>query len=113
MTVDPRTPCIIGVAAHTWHPDETGEQGAPEPLAMWEHVARAAAADTKRLDVLDRLDSIQVVYCQTWQYDDAPARLLDGRIAAPGQLGEERRLAAARAAGDDDEGHGVSRIVGN
>ena len=68
MTVDPRTPCIIGVAAHTWR-----DLDAPEPLAMWEHVARAAAQDANV--ALDALDSVQIVYCQTWQYDDAVARL--------------------------------------
>ena len=26
-TVDPRTPCIIGVAAHTWHPEVVGRGG--------------------------------------------------------------------------------------
>jgi acetyl-CoA C-acetyltransferase len=81
--IDPRTPCIIGVGAKTWHPHETGEQGAPEPLAMWEHVARAAAADTKRLNVIDELDSIQVVFCQTWQYDDAATRLAERLGADP------------------------------
>jgi acetyl-CoA C-acetyltransferase len=75
MTVDGRTPCIIGVAARTWHPDEVGERGAPEPLSMWEEVARAAAADSTRPAVLGALESIQVVYCQTWQYDDPVARL--------------------------------------
>ena len=75
MTIDPRSPCIIGVAARTWHPDETGEQGAPEPLAMWEEVARAAAADAGRPELVEQLDSLQIVYCQTWQYDDAVARL--------------------------------------
>ena len=44
--VDPRTPCLIGVGQQTWHPDEVGEEGAPEPLAMWEDVARVAADDT-------------------------------------------------------------------
>ena len=73
--IDPRTPCIVGVAARTWHPDEVGDAGAPEPLAMWEEVARAAAIDSSRPAVLDQLDSIQIVYCQTWQYDDAVARL--------------------------------------
>ena len=43
--IDPNTPCIIGVGAHTWHPADVGEQGAPEPLAMWERVARSAAAE--------------------------------------------------------------------
>ena len=75
MVVDPRTPCLIGVAARTWHPEDVGERGAPEPLVMWEEVARAAAADAGSPDLLERLDSIRVVYCQTWQYDDAVSRL--------------------------------------
>ena len=61
--VDPRTPCIIGVAAHTWHPEDVGETGAPEPLDMWEHVARLAERDAGRPGLLAGLDSIQVVYC--------------------------------------------------
>ena len=74
--VDPRAPCLIGVGQRTWHPDEVGEAGAPEPLVMWADVARRAADDAGAgSDVLDRLDSLQIVYCQTWQYDDAPARL--------------------------------------
>ena len=82
VSVDPRSPCIIGVAARTWHPEDVGEPGAPEPLTMWEDVARAAAAEaTTRADLLTQLDSLQIVYCQTWQYDDAVARLAD-RIGA-------------------------------
>jgi acetyl-CoA C-acetyltransferase len=82
---DPRTPCIIGVARHTWHPEDVGADGAPEPLAMWEHVARAAADDTRAAtaNVLEQLDSLQVVYCQTWQYDDAPQRLAERLHADP------------------------------
>ncbi len=72
---DPRSPCIIGVAARTWHPADVGDAGAPEPLEMWEEVARAAAADATRPGLLEQLDSLQIVYCQTWQYDDAVARL--------------------------------------
>ena len=87
--VDPRAPCLIGVGQRTWHPDEVGEQGAPEPLAMWEEVARAAADDCRArvsADVLSRLDSLQVVYCQTWQYDDAVGRLTD-RLGITPRLG--------------------------
>ncbi|MDQ1455210.1 MAG: acetyl-CoA C-acetyltransferase [Actinomycetota bacterium] len=73
--IDPRAPCVVGVAARTWHPDEVDDRGAPEPLAMWEEVARAAAADSTRPAVLEALDSIQIVYCQTCQYDDAVMRL--------------------------------------
>ncbi len=42
---------------------------------MWEEVARAAALDSTRPALLEQLESIQIVYCQTWQYDDAVARL--------------------------------------
>ena len=83
IAIDPRTPCIIGVGARTWHPDEVGDQGAPEPLVMWEEVARAAAADAGRPGLLEQLQSIQVVYCQTWQYDDAVARLASRLGAQP------------------------------
>ncbi len=73
---DPRTPCIIGVAQRTWHPDEVGAEGAPEPLVMWEEVSREAAADTGAgTRALETLDSVQIVFCQTWQYDDAVERL--------------------------------------
>jgi acetyl-CoA C-acetyltransferase len=85
LTVDPRTPCIIGVARHTWHPDDVDERGAPEPLDMWEQVARAAAADARRPDAVRDIDGLNIVYCQTWQYDDAVARLADRLGAAPAQ----------------------------
>ncbi len=51
---------------------------------MWEQVARAAADDTGTgTKVLDRLDSLDIVYCQTWQYDDPAARLCDALGIAP------------------------------
>ena len=77
MAADPRATCIIGVARHTWHPSDTPD-GAPEPLAMWEQMARDAAADTGIPDaasLLAALESVDVVYSQSWQYDDAVARL--------------------------------------
>jgi acetyl-CoA C-acetyltransferase len=82
--VDAHAPCVIGVGQRTWHPDDVGEQGAPEPLAMWEEVARLAGDDTGAGPrVLDRLDSLQIVYCQTWQYDDPTARLAARLGASP------------------------------
>ena len=77
--VDPRAPCLIGVGQRTWHPEEVGEEGAPEPLVMWEDVVRRAADDAGvgSSAVLDRIDSLQIVYCQTWQYDDPPTRLAE------------------------------------
>jgi acetyl-CoA C-acetyltransferase len=97
---DPRAACIIGVARHTWHPTDdevTGAGGsAPEPLDMWERVVRAAAADaadgaaandtaaaSAATAVLAGLESIDVVYSQSWQYDDAVRRLSDRVGASP------------------------------
>src|SRR3954469_1583834 len=78
MAVDPRSPCLIGVAPRPWHPDDVGDEGAPEPLLMWEEVARAASDDSGRgAAVLERLDGVDVVYTQTWQYDDPADRLCD------------------------------------
>ena len=85
MAADPRATCIIGVARHTWHPSDTPD-GAPEPLAMWEQMARDAAADTgipNAASLLAALESVDVVYSQSWQYDDAVARLSERIGAAP------------------------------
>lgn len=78
-----RRPCVIGVARHTWHPDAVGPDGAPEPLEMWEQMARVAAADAGAPSALSSLDSLDVVYCQSWQYDDPPGRLAERLGTAP------------------------------
>jgi acetyl-CoA C-acetyltransferase len=82
---DPKAPCIIGVARHTWHPEDVGPEGAPEPLVLWEHVARAAATDAGNPALVEQVDGINLVYCQTWQYDDAVARLAERLGADPKQ----------------------------
>ena len=85
--VDPRAACIIGVARKTWHPADAPD-GAPEPLAMWEEVARAAAADAGAgaPDALAALGSIDVVFTQSWQYDDPAARLAERLGATSARL---------------------------
>jgi len=96
MSTDPRAACIIGVARHTWHPTDDEVLGAggcaPEPLDMWERVTREAAADavegarTAANDtaaVLAGIESIDVVYSQSWQYDDAVQRLSERVGASP------------------------------
>jgi acetyl-CoA C-acetyltransferase len=51
---------------------------------MWDEVSRAAAADASASsDVLGALESIQVVYSQSWQYDDPPRRLAQALDADP------------------------------
>lgn len=51
-----------------------------EPLAAWAEALRATGVDPARLDSLD------VVYCQSWPYDDPPRRLADAVGASPRRL---------------------------
>ncbi|WP_090944944.1 acetyl-CoA synthetase [Nonomuraea jiangxiensis] len=74
--MDPRTPCLIGVAQLSIR-----SQPGPEPLELWERVARSAAADA-RLPV-GRLDSIQIVHSDSWQYDAPVGRLAERLGATP------------------------------
>src|SRR5271154_3744458 len=83
--VDPRATCIIGVARKTWHPADVPD-GAPEPLDMWEEMAWAAAEDAGEPDALAALESIDVVFSQSWQYDDPAARLAERLGASPARL---------------------------
>jgi acetyl-CoA C-acetyltransferase len=83
--VDPRTPCLIGVAQRTVRP---AEGPAPEPLMLWEDTCRAAAADAlggAGQRVLDAAGSLQVVYCMSWPYDAPVDRLADALGIAPAQ----------------------------
>jgi acetyl-CoA C-acetyltransferase len=75
--IDPRTPCVIGVAQHTV---PKAEGPAPEPLVLWERVCRAAAEDAapgRGGRVLAAADELDVVYCQSWPYDRPVDRLAD------------------------------------
>lgn len=76
---DPRQLCVIGASQRT---ERDGD--APEPLLSWERRAREAANDAGVPHALERLDSLQVVYCQTWPYDDPVGRLADALGIDPG-----------------------------
>jgi acetyl-CoA C-acetyltransferase len=76
---DARQLCVIGAAQHT-----VRDAAAPEPLVSWEQRAREAAVGVEH--VLPELDSLQVVYCQTWPYDDPAGRLAAALGASPRQL---------------------------
>jgi acetyl-CoA C-acetyltransferase len=81
MPIDPRTPCVIGVGQRTVHP---GTGPSAEPLALWDEVCRAAAADAQaKSDVLAAADSLQVVHCMAWPYDVPVDRLADSLGIAP------------------------------
>ena len=72
--MDPRAPCVIGVAQRTYR-ETDGES--PEPLVQWEEMCREAASDSRAASVLDVVDSLNVVYSLSWHYDDAPRRLAE------------------------------------
>jgi acetyl-CoA C-acetyltransferase len=83
VTVDPRTPCLIGGAQRTVRP---GEGPSPEPLVLWADTARAAAEDAlpgQGPRVLAAADSLQVVYCMAWPYDAPTDRLADALGIVP------------------------------
>jgi acetyl-CoA C-acetyltransferase len=84
VTVDPRTPCLIGAAQRTVHP---GTGPSPEPLELWADVARRAADDALPgggSRVLDAAESLQVVYCMSWPYDAPADRLAESLGIGPG-----------------------------
>jgi acetyl-CoA C-acetyltransferase len=84
-----RLPCLVGTARRTWHPGSE----VPEPLAMWEEVAREAARDAGAgLDPIPRIDELGVVHCQSWAYDDPSLRLAE-RLGTPGAARHDSILA--------------------
>lgn len=81
MRPDPRTPVVVGVAQKTWHP---GADPAPEPLDMWDEVARAAVCDAGRPALAPAIEGVNVVHCASWTYDDPPGHLAAQLGARPG-----------------------------
>ncbi|MDH3679601.1 MAG: acetyl-CoA acetyltransferase [Acidimicrobiia bacterium] len=80
MTVDARTPVVVGVAQAIQRPDDPAE--AVEAIALMERVVRRAAADAGAPDLLSRLDHVGVVQ-GAWRYSD-PGRLLADAVGSPG-----------------------------
>ena len=65
-----RNPCLVRWAQETWR------DGAPEPLDQWEAVASRAVSGAS-------VDDLQIVYTQSWDYDDPCARLAERLGIAP------------------------------
>jgi len=78
MTIDPRTPVIVGVAQAMQRPDDLTQ--ALEAIAMMEQVVRGAADDSGAPSLLAKLDHLGVVQ-GAWSYTD-PARLLADAVGA-------------------------------
>ncbi len=84
MTLDPRTPVIVGVGQFLHH--AIGIDDALEPVALMEQSVLAASADAG-LDGPPRVDSIRVVGLLSWRYRN-PARFLAERLGLePAELG--------------------------
>jgi acetyl-CoA C-acetyltransferase len=85
VTVDPSAACVIGIAQRTWH--LSGDEWAPEPLDMLGEVVSDALADARAAgDVAAAVDSLDVVYCMSWPYDDLPARVAEAVGLTPRRL---------------------------
>lgn len=69
--IDPRTPCLIGWA--------TVSRFDGEPLGAWAEATRQALGEVGP----EHVDGIDVVYCQSWPYDDPAGRLADEIGASP------------------------------
>jgi acetyl-CoA C-acetyltransferase len=80
MTIDPRTPVVVGVAQAIQKPDDLSQ--ALEAVAMMEQAVRDAAADAGAPGLLAKLDHVGVVQ-GAWKYSD-PARLIADGVGAPG-----------------------------
>ena len=77
-TGDARRLCVIGASQAT-----VRDGDAPEPLVSWEQRAHEAAAVADVEHALPHIDSLQVVYCQSWPYDDPAGRLAKALEASP------------------------------
>ncbi len=75
---DSRQLCLIGAAQHTVRDGQ-----ACEPLVSWAQRAREATAVAGSESILAQIDSLQVVYCQSWPYDDPVGRLAAALGADP------------------------------
>ena len=88
--VDPRTPCIIGVARRTWR----DASPPPSPSTCGRTWPARPPPTPAAPSALAGSQSLQVVYCQSWEYDDPCARLAERLGADPGDARPTRASAA-------------------
>jgi acetyl-CoA C-acetyltransferase len=79
VTLDPRTPVVVGVGQLS-HRVDRGEEP-QEPVDLLVAAARRAEADTGSSGVLAALDAVKVVSILSWRYAD-PGRLVAERTGA-------------------------------
>ncbi len=75
MTIDPRTPVLVGGG------QITARDGGVEPVDLIARAAREAAAEAGAMRLLELIDSVRVVGLLSWRYRD-PGALVAERIGA-------------------------------
>lgn len=80
VTLEPRTPVLVGVGQLNNRVDQGAEPR--EPFDLLAEAAELAAADAGAQGVLAEVDSVRVVSMLSWPYRD-PGRLVAERIGAP------------------------------
>lgn len=84
MTLDPRTPVIVGVGQHVQRAATV--EDALDPVALMDLAARAACADAG-LDRTPAADAVRVVSLLSWRYRNAPRFLAERLGITPAELG--------------------------
>lgn len=79
MTIDPRTPVIIGVGQHSQRTDRGEDE--LEPVDLMARAATKALADAGGVTA-DAIDSIRTVSLLSWRYAN-PGRVLGDRLGVP------------------------------
>jgi acetyl-CoA C-acetyltransferase len=99
VTINPRTPVIVGVGQHNHR--AVGVADALEPVALMEQAVHAAAADAG-LDGPPNADSIRVVNVIGWRYRNAP-RFLAARLGLGGEDQSGVELAESTGGGNSPQ----------
>lgn len=116
MSLDPRTPVLVGGGQLNQRPEIGVEP--EEPVDMIARAARLAAADADAAELVERLDSIRLVGMLSWRYRD-PGLLVAQRLAAwvrhtvyTGNGGSHPQALVNDAAGDIAAGRCEVVLVG-
>jgi acetyl-CoA C-acetyltransferase len=83
VSLDPRTPVIVGVGQHLHRAE--GLDDALEPVALMAEAVRAAASDAG-LDGVPNPDSLRVVQLLSWRYRNPPRFLAERLGISPADL---------------------------
>ena len=116
VSIDPRTPVLVGVGQVNQRTDRG--DAAQEPVDLIVDAARAAAADSGAPAALAALDSVRIVSMLSWRYLDPGALVAERLGAAPKQTiyaaagGNSPQSLLNRTALDIAAGHADVVLIG-